>query len=192
MSFLRVLVPEEILALSQFLLLRMGCVNRLQSIGVVTRVEHLRRDGHRGGGKVLHLLKTIAHLTRNLCQLSHVSLRTTRVTGNEVGDNLLVEAFFAIDSVKLALEVEELLEGGLAHEHQDVVGSVLRSHFQTSADVAGDEFASVLTGSLVDGIVLAVMQQKVVAHTAADETLLDARQRVDSVIDIEEFGVVRI
>lgn len=58
--------------------------------------------------------------------------------------------------------------------------------------MAGDEFAGIIHSSPIGGFVLTVMQDEVVAHTAADETLLDTGQRIDSTIDVEQCTVVGI
>ena len=79
------------------------------------------------------------------------------MTGDEVGDDLLVEMLLVTDTVELALEVLELLERRLAHKMEHAVAGVLRGHLQSSADVAGDEFAGVFLGSTVGGFVLATM-----------------------------------
>ena len=79
---------------------------------------------------------------------------TTRVAGDEVGDDLLVEVLLATDAVELSLEVLELLERRLAHEVEHAVAGVLRGHLQPSADVAGDEFAGVFLGSPVGCLIL--------------------------------------
>ena len=58
-----------------------------------------------------------------------------------------------VDAVKDALEVEELLKRGFAHELQHTVAGVLRSNFQSSADMTGDELSGVLLGGTVGCLV---------------------------------------
>jgi len=58
--------------------------------------------------------------------------------------------------------------------------------------VAGDELAGVLLGCLIGGFILAAVEQEVVANATADETALNARQSIDGVVDIEQFGVIGI
>jgi len=89
--------------------------------------------------------------------LGHILLVTAWMAGDEVGDNLLVEMLLATDAVELSLEVLELLERWLAHEVEHAVAGVLRGHLQSSADVAGDEFAGIFLGSTVGGLILAAM-----------------------------------
>ena len=55
-----------------------------------------------------------------------------------------------------------------------------------------NQFAGVVHSSLVRLLVLAAMQEQVVAHTTANETLLNAWQGVDGTIDLKEFGMVGI
>ena len=125
-------------------------------------------------------------------QIGHISLAAAWVTGDEVGDDLLVEVFLATDAVEDALELVELLERWFAHQSQHAVGGVFRGNLQASADMSLDEFAGVFHGSLVRFLVLAAMQEQVVAHTTANETFLDAGQGVDSAIYLKQFRVVGI
>ena len=187
-----ILVPEEVLTLGFLLAWCLGGEHRLERVGVIACVPHLGRYGHRRGGEVLHLLELEAQLAGDGGQLGHILLVTPWVRRDEVGDDLLVEMLLAADAVELALELEELLERRLAHEHQHAVAGVLRRHLQTAADVSADELARVLLGGSVGGLVLAVIEQQVVAYAAADEALLDAGQGVDGVIDIEQLLMVRI
>ena len=106
------------------------------------------------------------------------------MAGNEVGDNLLSQPFLTADAVELSFEVIELLEGRFAHEVQHVVAGVFRSHLQTSADMAGDEFTSIFLSGTVGMFVLAVIEQQVVAHAAADETFFHFGQGIDSPVDV--------
>ena len=114
------------------------------------------------------------------------------MAGNEVGDNLLSQPFLTADTVELSFEVIELLEGRFAHEVQHVVAGVLGSHLQTSADMAGDEFTSIFLSGTVSMLVLAVIKEQVVAHAAADETLLYFWQGIDSMVDIQQFRMVGV
>jgi len=109
-------VPEEILALCQLVALGLGTLYGFQRIGVITRIPGLRRYRHRGGREVLHLFQLEVQLLGLDGQLSHIGFRTTRMTGDEVGDELLVQMFLPIDAVKDTLEVVELLERRLAHQ----------------------------------------------------------------------------
>ena len=56
----------------------------------------------------------------------------------------------------------------------------------------GNEFAGIFLRAAVDGWILAFVKQKVVTHTAADETLLDARYGIYSMIDVEQRTVICI
>ena len=98
-----------------------------------------------------------------------------------------MKIFFTVDAVEQALEVVELLEGGLAHEVEHTVAGVFGSNLQASAYMTGDEFSGVLLGSTVGGLVLAAIKEQVIAHAAAYETALDAGQGIDGVVDVEEF-----
>ena len=121
-------IPEEILALGQLVALCLGTLDGLKGIRIVARVPRLGRYRHRRGRKVLHLLQLEVELLGLDGQLSHISLRTTRMAGDEVGDNLLVQVLLAIDAVEDALEVVELLERGLAHQVKHAFAGMLRCH----------------------------------------------------------------
>ena len=54
------------------------------------------------------------------------------------------------------------------------------------------EFVGIFHSGLVGRLVLAAMKQQVVAHTTANEALLDAWQGVNSTIYVEQFGVVGV
>ena len=114
------------------------------------------------------------------------------MAADKIRYDLLVEAFLLVDTVEDALELMEELERWLAHEAQHAVGGVLGCHLQSSAHMAGDEFARVLPRRLVGFLVFALMQQEVIAHAAADKALLHARQGIDGMIDIEQLGVVGV
>ena len=102
------LIPEEILALGQLVTLCLGTLYGFQRIGVVTRVPRLGRYRHGCGREVLHLFQLEVELLGLDSQLSHIGFRTTRMAGDEVGDNLLIEVFLTIDAVEDALEIIEL------------------------------------------------------------------------------------
>ena len=104
------LVPEEILALCQLVALSLCTLYGFQRIRIVARVPRLCGYCHGRRREVLHLFQLEVQLLGLDSQLSHVSLRTAWMAGDEVGDNLLVEMLLAIDAVEDALEVVELLE----------------------------------------------------------------------------------
>jgi len=137
------LVPEEILALGQFVALTLGREHGFEGIGVVACVPHLGGDGHGRGGEVLNLFEVEVQLFGDDSQLRHILLLTTWVGGDEVGDDLLVQVLFAIDTVEDALELIELLERGLAHQSEHTVAGMFRGHLQASADMAADQLTGV-------------------------------------------------
>ena len=192
MSTLFGLVPEEILSLGEFITLALGREDGFEGIGVEARIPRLSGDGHRGGGEVLHLFQMEIQLLGQHSEFSHIRFLTARVATDEVGDELLVQVLLTIDAVEDALELIELLERGLAHESQYAFAGVLRGHLQASADVAADEFAGILQGGAVDGLVFATVEQQVVAHATTDETLLDAWQGINGMIDVEQLAVVGV
>ena len=114
------------------------------------------------------------------------------MAGDEVGDELLAEPLLAVDAVEDALEGFKLGKRGLAHDVQHAVGGVLGGYLQPPADVAGYQFVRVLACSLVDGSIRTFVQQQVVAHAAADERTLDARQGINGMVDVEQRTVVGV
>ena len=183
------LVPEEELALGQLLALRLGAEHGFEGVGMVTCVPRLRADGHGCGREVLYLLQVEIEPLGDDGQFGHVFLVAAGVAGDEVGDELLAQALLLVDAVE---NLFERLELGVAHDVQHTVAGVLGRHLQASADVAGDEFAGVFAGALVHLRILALMEQEVVAHSAADERLLDTGQGVDGVVDVEQRAVVGV
>src|SRR5574344_1074075 len=103
-------IPEEKLALCQFLFLRVGAVHGFQCIGIVTGVPGLCTHGHGCGRKVLNLFQMEVQFTGDDCQLSHIRLMAAWMTADEIRDNLLVDAFFLTDTVEDALKLIKLLE----------------------------------------------------------------------------------
>ncbi len=91
---------------------------------------------------------------------------------------------------KIFLNVSNWRKRGLRITLSTFAG-MFGGHLQATADVAGDEFARIFARTLVQGCV-ALVEQQVIAHTAADERLLDARQGVDGMIDVEQRPVVGV
>ena len=114
------------------------------------------------------------------------------VAADEVRDNLLTQVLLAVDAVEDALELMELAERRLAHEHEHAVTGMFGSHLQASADVSADEFARIFHSSTVGCLVLAAVEQEIVAHATSYEALLDTRQGVDSAVDLKQSRVVGI
>ena len=186
------LIPEEELALGEFLALCLGAEDGLEGIRVEACVPGLCGHSHGRGREVLHLLEVEVEALGDDGELGHIGLFASRVGTDEIGDDLLAEVLFAVDAVEDALELFEELERGFAHVHEDAVGGVLGCHFQSAADVLADELAGVGPGGLVDLLVGAAVEQQVVAHAAANETLLDAGQGVNGVVDVEQGCVVGV
>ncbi len=186
------LVPEEELPLRQLLLLRLRTLDGLQRIGVEARVPCFGADGHGRGGEVLHLFEVEVELLGLHRQLGHVCLSATGVAADEVRDDLLVQSGLAVDAVEDALEHDELPERGLPHEVQHAVARVFGCDLEPAADMTAYQFAGIVLCRLVRIGVVAAVQQEIVAHTAADEALPDARLAVDGFIDLEQRAVIGV
>ena len=100
------------------------------------------------------------------------------MTGDEVGDNLLVQVFFVIDTVEDPLKLSEQLERRFTHQHQYAVTGMFRCYFQASTDVFCNQLTRIFHCRLVGVLVLAFMQQQVVAHTTAYKAFFDSWQCV--------------
>ena len=109
-------IPEEEHTLAEFLVRTLGRGNRLERVGMHTRVPGFRADGHRSGREVLHLFQLEIQLLGFGCQFGHILLRTSRMRGDEVGNQLLPQPRLATDAVENALEVVEEFKRWLAHE----------------------------------------------------------------------------
>ena len=125
-------------------------------------------------------------------QLSHVGFLAAWMTADKIRYELLAHVLLAVDTVEDAFELLELLEGRLSHQIEHLVGSVFRRHLQSSAYMFADQLAGILPCCLITLLILAVVQQKVVAHTAADETLLYLRQGIHSMVNIQQGRVVGV
>ena len=110
------LVPEEELTLGQFLLRTFGTIDRLECVGMETGVPSLGRDSHGCGGEILYLLQMEVEAAGDDSQLGHLFGTATRVTGDEVGNQLLVQSMLSIHSVEYLFELTEETERGLAHQ----------------------------------------------------------------------------
>ena len=145
------------MSLSQLLTGRFGRKNGIKRVRIETCVPRLCGHGHGRRREVLYLFELEVHVFREDGQLGHVFLVTSGMRRNEVGDDLLAQVFLAVDAVEDALELSELTERRFAHEHEHAVAGVLGGHFESSADVARDEFAGILHGRTVGRLVLALI-----------------------------------
>lgn len=140
----------------------------------------------------MYLFQPIAHLAGDVSQFLHIGFGTSGMTGDEIGDELLSKPVFLTDAVEEPFEFIELPERRLAHKVQHTVAGMLWCHLQSSADMTGNQFAGIFLCRSVGGIVFALIQQQVVAHTTADKAFLDARQCIHGTVDFQEARVVGV
>lgn len=183
-------VPEEEHALLQFLSRGVSTEYRFKRIRVEACIESRCADGHWSWREILYLLEMEIQILGDDSQLGHVFFMASWVTADEVGDELLVEMSLFVDLVKQLFEIIEKFERWLAHEFQHSVGCILRCHLQSAAHMLGDQLARILHGSLVGFLVLALMEDKIVAYATSNEAFLYSRQCIDSVIYVEQLAVV--
>ena len=68
-----------------------------------------------------------------------------------------------------------------------MVTGVLWRHFQSSAHMFANQLAGVSLCRLIGGRVTTVVQQQVIANTAADEAFFHPWQLVDGMIQVEQL-----
>ena len=178
-------VPEEEHSLRLLFSRGTGAEDRLQGVGVITRGPHGRSGCHRGGCEVLHLFELEVHLSGLDGEFRHIFLATARMRTDEIWNDLLAEAGLTIDVIEAPLEGVEESERGLAHQMENGIGSVLGRHLQPSADMVEDEFAGIVCGGPVQGLVLPVVEKEVVAYATADVCVFDSRDLSHSSVDVE-------
>ena len=140
----------------------------------------------------MHLFELEVETLGDDGKLGHVLLAASGMAADEVRDDLLAQATLEVDAVEDTLEVAELLEGRFAHELEHGVGHMFGCHLQSSADMTLDELACVFVGSAVDRLVLAAVEQEVVAHAAAYIATSDIGQGIDTAVDVDKSTVVGI
>ena len=186
------LVPEEEQTLRQLLLFATGTEYRLHRIGMITRVPNFGRYRHGSGREVLYLLQVEIQPLGNDGQLCHVFLTTSRMTGNEIWDELLTKSCLLIDTVEQLLESFKQLKRRLAHDAKHAIGGMFGSHLKPSTDVPSDELACIVTGGFIQFGFLVRVQEQVIAHTAPDERLLDTRQGIHRAVNIKQRAMISI
>ena len=78
-------------------------------------------------------------------QFRHVLCPASRVTADEVRNELQVEMLLLAYPVKDLLELDEKSERRFAHQFQHVVTGMFRCHLQSSAHMMDDELARIFT-----------------------------------------------
>lgn len=86
-----------------------GDIDRLAGIGVDAGIEHRSREGHGRRGKVLDLLGTVVHLLRLVGEVFHRLLGTAGMGRDKIGDELLVQPGFLIDTEEEFTESQVVL-----------------------------------------------------------------------------------
>lgn len=178
-------IPEEELPLRQLVAWCLGTVDGFKRVGIVARIPCLSGNGHGCRCEVLYLFQVEVHLLRQHRQLSHVFFAASWMATNEIRYELLAKILFSVDAVEGALELFEEPERRFSHQLQHAVGGVFGCHFQSSADMAGNQFSGIFACSLVHLLVVRMVQEQVIAYTAANETLLDFRQGIYGMVDVE-------
>lgn len=185
-------IPEEELPLGKFFLRALGAEHGFKRIGVIASIPCFGAHGHGGGGEVLHLLKMEVEPFGGNGKFCHIFFCAAWMATDKVGDDLFAQLLLFVNLVKDALELLKLTERRFAHQVEHLVAGVFRSNLETAAYMMADEFARVLTSRSVGFLVFTLVEEQVVAHTTAYETLLDAGQSVDGMIDVEQLAHVGV
>lgn len=180
------LIPEEEQTLTLFLVGSASCVDRLESIGMNAAIVDDGRDSHRSWSKILNLFESEIHIVCLGSEFGHIDIVAAGMRTDKIRDELLVEMFLLINLVELLLELMEEAEIGFTHNVEYSLGSMFGSDLETSGDMLGYKFASivVMAASLVGSTSFG--QKDIVANTASDERLLDLGKSVDLVIELDE------
>ena len=105
---------------------------------------------------------------------------TRRMGRDEIRNELLVETRFTVDTQKQFAETQIVAPRRFAHNLQYRIGTMLRSYFQSSRYMAGDE----LTGIFI--------AHEVVTDTRTDEGMIDVRQLIHRSVYIEQRSKILI
>ncbi len=146
-------------------------------------VEHRRGDCHGAGQVVLYLARGAAEAFEPHAGVLGILGSGAGESGDNVGYDIELAMGIAGGFLEFFYEAFELGGRGLAHFSQHVVGAVLGSGGELSADEAlGEHLHESGTG-------LGVGLNEVVANTGRDESVLDAGGFEDAVPKVDEPGV---
>ena len=148
------LIPEEILPLGEFFFLTFRREDRLERIGVVAGVPSLGGNGHRGWRKVLYLFEVEVETLGDDSEFGHILFLTAWVAGDEVGDDLLVQAVLLVDLVEYPHKEFEKGERWLPHHVQHIVRGVFWCHLKTARNMFRNQLFCIFFVALVYLLVL--------------------------------------
>ena len=114
---------------------------------------------HGSRGEVLYLFQMEIETFGDDRQFCHVFCRTSRMTTDEIRNDLLAKIQFLVDFVEYFLEIIELSERWLSHDVKYTITGMLGSHFQASAYMFGYQFAGIFLGAFIDSRVFAFVKQ---------------------------------
>ena len=130
--FLLGFVPEEEHTLFAFIVGGGGGEDGFEGVGMDARAVDDGGDGHWRGGEVLDLFEFEIEVVGLGGEHCHIYFAAARVAGDEIWDELLVEAVLAVDVVELALELVEEGERGFAHDVEDGIGGVFGGYLEAA------------------------------------------------------------
>ena len=104
------IVPKEVFALCQFVGRPDGGIYALECVGMISGIIDLSGDSHWSGREILYLLEMEVEGLGLYSKLCHVDLTASWMRGYEIGDELLSQTAFAIDSFEKLPEFVEKTE----------------------------------------------------------------------------------
>ena len=120
----------------------------------------------------------------------HVGLMASRVAAYKIRYYLLVESMLFVNAVEYGLKLLEQAKSWLPHQFQHFVACMLRGYLQPPAYMMAYQFLRVLPRITAAFFVAVVVEQKVVAHAAANETFFYSGQRIHGMVYVKKFPVV--
>ena len=131
----------------------------MKRVRIQPGVIGFRGNRHWRGREVLDLFEVEIKTFGYSRKFSHIFFSATRVRGDEIRNNLLVELFVLIYIVENLLEFSELRERWLTHQLKNTVGSVLGSHFKSSRHVVCNKFFIVATIDAINSLIAVEMHR---------------------------------
>ena len=173
------------MSLGEFLAWRLGREDLFEGVGVVACIPCFGGVGHRCWREVLYLFEVEVEVLRDDGEFSHISFVTARVGTDEVGDNLLTKVLLTVDTIEDTFKLFKLPKRRFTHQFQYTIAGMLRSNFQSSADMLTNEFMDIFFSGLICLFIITAMQQQVVTDTATNKAFFYARQRINGMIDVQ-------
>ena len=157
-----------------------------------TRVIDFGSQRHGCWRKILHLFQFKVQLLRLNSQIGHILVVTTRVTGDKIRNQLLIQSCFPVYPLELLLELSEISKRRFAHQIQHRIRRMFGRHLQPSGNMVRNQLANIFNMTFIKLIVFGVAQQHIVAHTTTDKRFLDARHFIHRPVNVQQRIMIGI